>query len=323
MAAPDLRCRACGEETVTGPTYPPRCRCGGLWEAVDAGRYLDGLPAAPPTPLWEDRELPGRWKREDLSRTGSFKDRGAEVLVRVAAQAGARRAVLDSSGSAALAGAAAAAEAGIALTVHVPASVPTEKRSTLVLFGARVVAEGTRADAAKRALGEATEAFYLSHVHHPAFMAGTSRLAGEILGQLRGRPPATWVMPVGNGSLFLGLDAGLRAAGVSGIRFLAVQATACPGLRAPGNAGTTAAAGIAIADPPRREEILQALSRRDGEVLEVSEAEIDRARDHLWRRGAAVERASAAALAGMWRLPERERADVLAVLTGSGHRGGG
>ena len=127
-----------------------------MWRAAavgsaetEAGRGADGA-----APLWPDPGDPRLWwKREDLNRTGSFKDRGAAVLAAVATAAGAERLVLDSSGSAALAGAAAAARTGLPLTVHAPESLPRAKRDALAVMGARVVAEGDRTAAARRGCG--------------------------------------------------------------------------------------------------------------------------------------------------------------------------
>jgi threonine synthase len=321
----DLFCPACGREETTGAIYPPRCRCGGLWSARDPEAYR--VPRDPVavflTPLWLDPRDPRLWwKREDLSRTGSFKDRGADVLVGLARRAGASRLVVDSSGSAALAAASAAARNGLPLRVHVPESVPALMRETLTGFGAEVVATGTREDAARRAQGDASTAFYASHVHHPAFLAGTSTAGFEVLEQMRGAVPSIWVLPVGNGSLLLGLRHALERTGTRNVRLVAVQAGAVAGLLRPGQAGTTCARGIGISDPPRRMEILAAIEQTGGEVLEVSEDVIKGARERLWTSGAAVEAASAAALAGVLMLRARgETGSVLGWLTGCGHRG--
>src|SRR5262245_48354738 len=98
----DLFCPACGREETTGTVYPPHCTCGGLWSARDLNSYRvrSDRSASFVTPLWRDPRDPRLWwKREDLSRTGSFKDRGAETLIGLARRAGAARLVLDSSGS--------------------------------------------------------------------------------------------------------------------------------------------------------------------------------------------------------------------------------
>jgi threonine synthase len=196
------------------------------------------------------------------------------------------------------------------------------KLSVLREFGADVVAQGTRNDAARRALDDASQAFYASHVHHPAFFSGTSEAGLEALKQFENDVPATWVLPVGNGSLLLGLWQALSRSGTRAVRLVAVQASNVAGLLRPGVPGKTEARGIAINDPARRNEVLEAIVASGGEVLEASEASILAARETLWRRGAAVEIASAAALAGVEQLRARGKdGAILGWLTGSGHRG--
>jgi threonine synthase len=321
----DLVCLACAREETTGPTYPPMCSCGGLWQARDPRAYrLERDPRERfETPIWKDPHAEGLWwKREDYSRTGSFKDRGAETLIGLASRVGAVRLVVDSSGSAALAAASAAARAGLPLRVHVPAGTPAVKLSVLRDFGAEVVAGGSRSEAAQRALTEASQAFYASHVHHPAFVAGTSEAGLEALRQMPVSTASTWVLPVGNGSLLLGLWQALVETGTRGVRLVAVQAGAVAGLLRPGVSGSTRARGIAISDPARRDEVLAAIAKSEGTVLEVSEDAILAARETLWRRGAAVDIASAAALPGVEQLRTGGYdGPLLGWLTGSGHRG--
>lgn len=322
-----LRCGRCGEEADAGPTYPPRCRCGGLWGAVvdpDAPPAYDreraGMRAIP---LWPDPIDPGLfWKREDLNPTGSFKDRGAESLVLAARRAGATSLVLDSSGGAALAAARVAAREGLPLTLHIPGDASPSRRHSLGMFGATVVAAGSREDAARRAATDAAHAFWFSHVMHPAFFLGTAESGREVL-ETPGRASGeAWIVPVGNGSLLLGLDMALARGRRTDIRLVAAQTAACAGLVDEVRRGTSCAAGIAIANPPRREEILGALRRRDGEVLVVTEDEITDAWYALARRGVLAEPASAAALAAARRIRERGgRAPLVGWLTGAGSRG--
>jgi len=307
----DLHCPECGRRETTGPTYPPRCSCGSLW--------VDGEPVVEPVevgraPLWADpRDSDLLWKREDLNPTGSFKDRGAEALIRVAVDAGARRLVLDSSGSAALAGARVAARAGLPLRLHVPEGLGRVKRDALAALGAELVPGGDRAAAAARAEAEAGEAFWFSHVYHPAFQRGT---AGSGREALAAGPVAAWVVPVGNGSLFLGLYRALETlAGAA--RLIAVQAEACPGLDPSARCGPSRARGIAVANPPRREEIRRAVAASGGRVITVSEAAIAEAEQRLHRRGVSPDPAAAAALAGVIQLRSAGEKDrLLAWMTG-------
>jgi threonine synthase len=322
----DLLCPGCGGEDATGATYPSRCTCGGLWIARDdvyaelgTGDGFTGFE----TPLWQDPEDARLlWKREDLNRTGSFKDRGAEILVELAVKRGARSGVVDSSGSAALAMASASARMELPVIIHTPDGLPVAKREALTALGANLVAEGTRSEAGHRATEAAADSFHLSHVFHPAFLEGTSRAASETLRQCADHPPLNWVIPVGNGSLLLGLALGLQRLGRTDVRLVAAQSASCPGLNRPGTGGNTRAAGIGIADPPRRAQILEALDQSGGEVVEVEESEIAAAHQELWKRGVAAELASAAALAAVHRLRATGDTDrILAWLTGCGHRG--
>lgn len=320
MQGNDLLCPECGREARTGAVYPFTCICGGLWTA---NPEADAFPASGfhPTPLWRDPRYPSIWwKREDLNPTGSFKDRGAVVLAALAAECGAEQMVVDSSGSAALAAAAAAARVRIPLTVHTPRSLAPPKRDALRFLGATLVSAGDRSDAAERAREESRGAFYASHVYHPAFSTGTGGAATEVLDRMGEAVPPVWVVPVGNGSLFLGLARVLETV-VPKPRLIAVQAARCPGLRKPGRAEATEAVGIAISDPPRRTEILAAVERFSGRVLEIPEDALLQARETLWGRGVAAETASAASLAGIRVLEEEgETGPFLGWITGSGLR---
>ena len=316
-----LNCGSCGEIVETTAVYPPRSRCGALWSIPNLMTgSLDGHGA---TPLWQDPEEADLvWKREDLNLTGSFKDRGAGSLAGIARAAGATTLVMDSSGSAALAAAAAAAPLDLPLTIHVPETLSRERQSILKFYGCEVVAKGNREAAGERALVAAQEHFYFSHVYHPAFIQGTAASGLEVLEQGGETIPRIWMVPVGNGSLFLGLAAALRARRFAEVTLIAVQAVTCPGLRAPGGTGTSHASGIAIASPPRGQEILKALEEFHGRVVEVNEEEIQSATEALGHRGVVADPASGAVLAGVRRFRgEGGSGSILAWLTGSGLRG--
>ena len=307
-------CPACGPAAASGPVYSERCACGGLWgwhasEAPPARNWV--------SPLWSEPGAEHRlWKREDLNPTGSYKDRGAEFLARVADEAGARSLVLDSSGSAALAGARMAAKLGVSLAIEAPEAVSPRRRRTLALLGAQVRAEGTRDEAAERAMREARQRFWFSHVYHPAFAYGVSGLVEEVSAQTP-KIPETWYVPVGNGALLLGLKEGLKRLGWSP-RLVAVQAEACSGLLRPGVSGSSRAGGLAIPSPPRREEILSALENPGRDVVTVSEEAIAAGEVALAHQGVSADPAAAAVHAALQ--TRRDSEPVLAILSGAGSR---
>ncbi|HEY8526921.1 MAG TPA: pyridoxal-phosphate dependent enzyme [Acidimicrobiales bacterium] len=313
----------------------------GLW------RYREALPFADPeaaaarcglgeggTPLVDLGDgLTG--KLELASPTLSFKDRGATVLVAAAAALGVERIVCDSSGNAGTAIAAYAARAGLPAVVFVPAATSPAKLVQARAHGAEIrTVPGDRAAAARAAEDEVerTGAFYASHAWNPLFLEGTKTYAYELWEQRGFAAPGAVVVPAGNGTLFLGALKGfaeLRAAGLVDRlpAFVVAQAAACAPLwhavhgraAAPADvAGPTIAEGIAIAQPPRLEEMVAAVRQVGARVEVVADDEIVRARDDLARRGLFVEPTAAVPYAVARRIRRELPADCVVPLCGAG-----
>lgn len=271
-------------------------------------------------------------KLDFLLPTGSFKDRGASVLVACARELRVEAAVADSSGNAGAALAAYFARAGIPLTVFVPGAASSPKVRQAEHYGARVerVAGGRdAATSAARDYAERTGAFYASHAWSPFFLAGMRTLAWELNQELRGSP-ATVVVPVGAGTLALGLYEGFALLDQSP-RLVGVQAERCSPLAHAFRGGDPAAvawhpsvaAGICIPNPPRAREILDAFANSAGDIVTVTEREIEAAHTELASAGIYVEKTSAAAWAGAAKVSKGAADnDVIVVLTGSGLKEG-
>lgn len=288
--------------------------CGSAWAEITLGEGM--------TPLVELR--PGMLaKMDQVSPTGSFKDRGAALIVALARSAGAGTVVADSSGNAGKAVAAYAARAGLPAEIYVPDGTPEEKTAAARANGARVVtvAGGRQAaaDAAIRRV-ESGDCWYASHVFQAAFVHGVKTVAYEIFEQLGGESPGRVVVPAGNGSLVQGVWLGFSelaaARGVGMPRIVAAQSDRFAVLagRAP-SGDATAASGIAITSPPRRPQVRAALVASGGGVSVVHERGIAAARDDLARLGIAVEPTAAVgwAAAQEW---DAEDGPVVVVLTG-------
>jgi threonine synthase len=251
--------------------------------------------------------------------------------------------VADSSGNAGTAIAAYAARAGLRTQVFVPPGTSARKRAQMEAYGATVHTVGaTRqdaADAAMAAVEENPRAFYASHVWQPAFLEGTKTFAFEIWQQLGRRAPDDLILPAGNGTLLLGAARGFAELEAAGLipatpRLIAVQAAACAPLADAWNAGLkepvpvtpspTAAEGIAIAAPPRGQQILAAVAASDGRVLAVDEPAIAAAGQALADRGLYVEPTAAATYAGLVGHLAEEPGDRLVVfpLCGAGLKAG-
>ena len=297
------RCVRCGSTFAPDATRW-RCDCGG-WLGLDDGDAARVAPTTPPTPEVEvaagGRRL--RAKVEYEGPTGSFKDRGAAVLVEVAGSVGAEQLVADSSGNAGKAIAAAADAAGLAVRVFVPASTPPAKVAAAVAHGADVVrVDGSREDAAAVAIAEveSTGAFYASHVYNPWFWEGTAAIVEEL-----DPLPDTLLLPVGNGTLVLGAYAALRRLGaLERCRIVAVVAVL-----------PTVAEGIAIAAPARGAEVRAAVEATGGRFIVVDDDEILEAQRSLQSQGHPVEPTAAAAPAAARHLTDDD-GDVVVPLTG-------
>jgi threonine synthase len=245
---------------------------------------------------------------------------------------GVRRAVEDSSGNAGASMAAYCAKAGIDAVIFAPDSASAAKLAQIEIYGAelRLVA-GIRENAARAAheASRSADTVYASHNLHPYFIEGTKTFAYEILEDFLGLPalPDHIVIPVGNGSLFLGAAKGFEELQRAGFEFVLprlhlVQVEACAPIVSGAEAGLerpvavvpemTIAGGISIGDPPRGREALRTLRTFGGAAVAVTERAVWDARAELAEReGLFVEPTSAAAFAGTRRLHE------LGVIMGS------
>ena len=343
-----LRCLDCGDQAPASLALAC-ASCGGLFE-IDYPRLPEGGVRLPVTPLqlgqggtptirfdWPDaRRLRLELKLEFLAPTGSFKDRGAATLVAAAwnsPDAAGGAFVEDSSGNAGAALAAYGAAAMLTAEIFVPATAPSAKLAQIEAVGARI----HRVDGDREAVASAAERFardrglpYLSHNRSPYFSEGMKSAAEEIAAH--GLPDAV-VLPVGNGSLLIGLHRGFRELVEIGRipevpRLIAVQSSAVGPLAAADRGHeapepeSTVADGIAVAAPPRLRQMLEAVRNSNGAAVVVSEMEIEAARETISQRGIFVEPTSAVPLAALPRLVERgllqDDERVLVPLTGSG-----
>ncbi|MFQ3544115.1 threonine synthase [Halobacillus rhizosphaerae] len=314
-------------------------------------RYQEALPVSEKissslslgegmTPLvpFDDQE-PNLWVKMDyLMPTGSFKDRGAAVLIAKAKELGVTSVIADSSGNAATSIAAYSARAGIECHVFVPDSVSEKKLAQVKAHGAIVhKIAGTREETAVAAQSavEETDAFYASHVYNPFFHEGTKTFSFEIWEQLQFKVPDQIILPVGNGTLLLGAYIGftnlLNAGMIDKLpKLVAVQAENCAPLAHAFTSSSpvtsvenegTAAEGIAIADPARGEQIIQAVHASKGTIITAPEEDIDEAKAELAKKGFYVEPTTAATYAAYKKykikhVTESER--VVIALCGSG-----
>jgi len=354
-----------------------KCPCGGYFnlsfKRAKAGNYKGSFPkrriqGRPPS-LWRYREaLPFNegdeivslgegftplipWKTQDyrlylklefLFPTGSFKDRGATVMISRLKALGISHIVEDSSGNAGASIAAYAGRAGIKCDVYVPRAISCDKLTQIRGYGAKVIkVEGSREETAQAAMVATEKSYYASHAWNPYFFQGTKTFAFEVWEQLGFRAPAAIVLPLGHGTLFLGAYYGYRelfeAGEIEGLpRLFGVQMAACGPLHQAFlrgseeipeiEPGETIADGIKIARPLRGKEVLKAAKETGGAIIPVSDSEVIRALKELALSGLYVEPTGLVAYAGVAKLRRdgflNKGETIIVPLTGSGLKAG-
>ena len=292
------------------------------------------------TPLveraWGDLRV--QFKCEWFSPTGSFKDRGASVMLSFLRQIGLTSVLEDSSGNGGSAIAGFGAAGGLRVKVLAPAYTSLAKIAQVRAYGAEVeLVEGPREACQAEAILQSQRIFYASHNWQPFFLEGTKTLAYELWEDFGFDAPDAIVVPVGAGSLLLGLYFGFRELLDSGQigrmpKLFAAQPLHCAPVAASFAAGAqgpvaievkpTVAEGTAIRAPLRLTQMLQALRETGGAAVAIPESEIVAALRRLAGQGLFVEPTSATAAAALDRLAAegrigpRER--VVVVLSGSG-----
>ncbi|MBM4322202.1 MAG: pyridoxal-phosphate dependent enzyme, partial [Deltaproteobacteria bacterium] len=323
------------------PTQTILKRDPGLW------RYREALPIKKDgsivsmgegfTPL-EEMEFGSHrvWVKIDyLFPTGSYKDRGAAVLISKARELGIKKVVEDSSGNAGAAIAAYCSRAKIGCDIYVPQATSSGKLVQIQTYGANLKKiEGSREKTAQVTMEAAQKNHYASHCWNPFFLHGTKTFAFEIWEQMGWKPPDTLVLPVGHGTLLLGAYIGFRELRekerIKKIpRLVGIQSAVCAPLfkgfikgldeAQSIKKGETLAEGIAIAEPVRGKQILRAIRETDGEILTVTDREIRVALREMGQRGHFIEPTSAATIAGLKQYLKREKKKevVVSTLTGT------
>jgi threonine synthase len=313
-------------------------------------RYWRAFPLAPKDPITlgegctplVPRRLHGAnalVKCEWMMPSGSFKDRGASVMLSFLRDQGIDGVLEDSSGNGGAAIATYAAAGGMKALIMAPASTSPAKTVQMQALGARVERiPGTRQDTADAAMRRADDIFYASHNWHPFFLQGTKTLAYELWEDLGFTSPDNVIVPCGAGSNVLGCGIGfgelLRAGQIPAMpRIFAVQPENCAPIAAAFFAGSeqatgevlirpTIAEGTAIAHPVRLHEVIAVLRESGGGAVTLPEDEIRQSTFDLARVGMYVEPTCAQVAGAFGKLLASgaitpEQTTVL-VLTGSG-----
>ena len=149
-----------------------------------------------------------------MTAAGSLIDLVAGGMIIVLHVLGIKLIALYSSGNAGASMAAYAAAAEMECTVYTPDDISQEKVKQIEAYGAKIVkvANGRMkaCAAVKQNLGDA---YYASHVYNPLFFEGIKSMAHELYDQLGHHVPDYIFMPVGNGTMLIGLFLGFMEIG--------------------------------------------------------------------------------------------------------------
>ena len=369
-----LTCIECGE------TFPPfeevryTCDdCDGLLEVRYADlptwadfrddrrgvwRYAAALPFKEGVSLPEGdtqlHDVPGleaetglerlRVKHEGMNPTGSFKDRGMTVGVRVAKEVGVDRLACASTGNTSAALAAYGARGNMETLVLLPqGKVAAGKVAQASLHGARILEVDGNFDTCLDIVQDLARRgeVYLLNSLNPFRLEGQKTIGLEVLEQFHreeGCYPDRIVLPVGNAGNTAALYKCFRELVRSGA-LAEAEVPALTGVQAAGSAPMveaiehgweeterweeveTKATAIRIGNPVNAPKALPGIRATDGTAVAVSDDAIQTAQRDLAAEGVGVEPASAASIAGVRKL-RREgtvSADEQIVCLTTGH----
>jgi len=323
----------------------------GVWRYRAALPFEEGvsLPEGD-TPLHEAprlREEVGvetlRVKHEGMNPTGSFKDRGMTVGVRVAKELGVDRLACASTGNTSAALAAYGARGGMETLVLLPSGkVAAGKIAQAALHDARILEVDGNFDACLDIVQDLAKLgeVYLLNSLNPFRLEGQKTIGLEILEEFRddyGRFPDRIVLPVGNAGNTSALYKAFRELVQSGAldpsevpMLTGVQAEgAAPMVEAIENGWEdtkrwdhveTRATAIRIGNPVNAPKALPGIRETGGTAVAVSDEAITEAQRDLAREGIGVEPASAASVAGLKKLRNKgvvdADEDVVCLTTG-------
>jgi len=266
-----------------------------------------------------------RIKHEGMNPTGSFKDRGMTVGVRVAKELGVGALACASTGNTSAALAAYGGRGDMQTLVLLPqGKVAAGKVAQASLHGARILEVDGNFDACLDIVQElaARGEAYLLNSLNPFRLEGQKTIGFEILEEFYadyGVFPDRIVLPVGNAGNTSALYKGFRELVQAGAldvdevpELTGVQAEGAAPMVEAIEAGNdeirrweeveTRATAIRIGNPVNAPKAIPGIRNTGGTAVAVSDSEITAAQRHLAAEGVGVEPASAASLAGLKKL---------------------
>lgn len=271
-------------------------------------------------------------KVEGMNPTGSFKDRGMTMALSIAAQDGAKAVICASTGNTSASAAAYAAKAGLTSAVLVPAGkIALGKLAQAIVHGARLLQVDGNFDDCLTLARDLSENYPVALVNsvNPVRIEGQKTASFEIVDAL-GDAPDVHVLPVGNAGNITAYWKGFVEYARDGLathtpRMFGFQAAGAAPivLGHPVDKPETIATAIRIGNPASWEQAVAARDDSGGLIDSVTDDEILAAYRFLAARESVfVEPASAAGVAGLFKLKREGRLDpdqrITVTVTGNG-----
>lgn len=354
----EYACLACGPAgilepaglSIAGHTQLPVTSSPGIWRYEQLLALSPHAPRPPllvgATPLLHAARLGKALglqnlyiKNDTLNPTGSLKDRASAVALARAAEIGAERVAVASTGNAGSSLAGLAASMGVPAAIFVPATAPRAKLVQALMYGAQVFAvQGTYDDAFELCL-EACEHFgwyNRNTAFNPLTIEGKKTVSFEIYEQFGNRAPDVVFVPTGDGCILSGVARGFRDLQSLGLiervpRLMAVQAEGSNAiaLALQNNCAVASIKARSVADSitvdlPRNGPMAVRDIRASGgkAVVVGDDAILSAARELASSTGIFAEPSSAASLAGLHACIEDGSCDrdetIVLLVTGSG-----
>lgn len=243
------------------------------------------------------------FKHEYENPTGSVKDRGIAYQISHLYSKNIKKAVISSSGNAAISAAHYCKLAGIELTVFVSPKINTLKLKQLTKLSTSIIKSSKPiSDAFQYA--KKNSAFNLRPSTDPVGHIGYTSIAYELDNQLSNQIDAIF-FPVSSGTTLVGVGEGYQKLGYLP-KFFAVQTTSVHPIASHFDENFTKtekslADALVAKYTPRQEEVQSLIKKSGGGGFVVSDEDILSAHDFLLKHDINCSYEGAAALAGLWK----------------------
>ncbi len=248
-----------------------------------------------PTPLIKLENI--YLKREDLNTTGSAKDRAMSLQIDSLIKKGINKAVLSSTGNAALSALYFCQKANIELTLFVSPKINPQKLEEIkkltsnIQFSLKPISDAIK-------FSKKESAYLLRQSTDPIALIGYQSIAKELQEQL---PQITSIfIPVGSGTTLLGISEALSP----NVKIFAVQSSNnCPIAKlfdtnfTPEEDSLTDAISVKVL--PLKNQIINAIKNSNGSAFVIQNNEIESAQKELSKHNVITSPEGALALAGL------------------------